>query len=1611
MFGRKSRLPLFAFLALLLVAVAAPAAGAAGSSSLRWERIGNLARPAFIQGGSDDVAEILDVSPDGQTMTSTVGDTGWVSFDISDLHHPQLLAKGDLGGHATSINYTPDGKYFLVTGKGRPSYVAVYDAKTYERVRAFTIPFGPDSTAISPDGKYAVTGIEEESDPSIPGSIVVFDLEGTPAEWTMREVAIPPDPVMAKPTDPQPEFVDIYSDDIAAITLQENNAVLMLNVPKAEIEDIWSTGSSNQKADLKGDETVSLTQSLTALREPDEISFTANGNDLLMANEGENGKGGRSVTVFDRKGNLVWDSGSSLEEAEAVRGIYPDDRSSKRGSEFEGVDTAVVDGVPWGMVGSERGDSVFFLDLTDPTAPRVADVQATAGLEPEGVLFVPQRRLAISPDANAPGGWSFYELRDSSQPEEPHRQLLADQPWLGVAGLGIDAAGRPVALSGDAKQRLIEVKSLYGTPSTALADAGSPIHPVGEPTESLPERAEDVAIDPTTGAAFVVVSWSEPNLFRLDGEGNANPVDLPTPAAGAGQRIPRGLGFSPDGSVLYIACQDLNEFGELAAVWTLYARDMETGTYQTYRVNLAGAEAQDLLDAAVTPDGEPVLLVATGSGADSLFRVPPATAGPSGEVDAVPAGPPPPGAYNQSGPTGIAIGPSGDLFTVGDSAELSIDRHRFPPTSAAGPEAEGLPSPENPSTPDIAPESGLQSSALSGSRLFISTGQQPLEMTTTTTGALFNGADGAAYGPSFSGGTVLASTPDGEGGVYVGGNFTAVGGVLRNHLVHLLPGGTVDPSFDPAPDGSVTALLLHGTTLYVGGEFTHLAGASRTHLAALSTTDGGLVPGFADPAPESGPHALAYAEGELYLGGSFQTLGGAPHHGIGRIDGADGAVDSTWTPQLAGTEGGVEALLIGADGIYLGGEWEGVGASTQPAVVLVRTGDGTVDTGFAPQFQFGSPGSFGGFALRGNQLYLTTGNAVVGLDTQERVSRLDAATGAVDTSFRVPAPLVQNVIQAGTAPLLLRGPWLYVGRANGGSWTARRLVRVNAATGALDGGWTPALTAEFSSDVRTLSSTDGGVFAGGDFSAAGIQRAVAAYDVQGNRFLPHLGNDGDSPQLMAAAGDWIYTYSEGAIHRLDAGTGAEDPGYGLSVIGRPIRLTAAGDRIYVAGEISFAGGEPRDGVAAIDVASGAILPFHPHIDGVVEAVAAGNGIVYVGGQMTSVNGVPVSHLAALNAGDGTSLGSFHEPALPAETEVRDLLAGAGGLFLGGRFTTVDGKPVPGLARLDPLTGAAAPGFQPALVGEAERLIEHAGHVVAAGAFGDVEGGPLTYSLRAFDEQTGAAVPDWAPEIPGSAGLYSDGTRILSVSVAGEVAYRSFDVATPASLGAPALSGSPRQGEAVGCEPGDWKNSPTRFAYSWSLGGSPIAGENGASYTVRDGDLGGLLSCTVAGRNQAGTGAPVTSVAVPVVLGLPVANAAPEISGTAAPDQTLHCSTGTWSRSPSAFAYRWLRDGAELPDTGADRVVTAADAGHQLACRVVASNAAGEGTAIASAPLEVPAPAAALPEPATPKPAEPTGPGQTHVPVRKKNPKKHQVKHRPCQGKHGKKLKTCRNSHR
>jgi hypothetical protein len=84
---------------------------------------------------------------------------------------------------------------------------------------------------------------------------------------------------------------------------------------------------------------------------------------------------------------------------------------------------------------------------------------------------------------------------------------------------------------------------------------------------------------------------------------------------------------------------------------------------------------------------------------------------------------------------------------------------------------------------------------------------------------------------------------------------------------------------------------------------------------------------------------------------------------------------------------------------------------------------------------------------------------------------------------------------------------------------------------------------------------------------------------------------------------------------------------------------------------------------------------------------------------------------------------------------------------------------------------------------------------------------------------------------------------------------------------------------------------------------------------------------------------------------PVNTAPPTVTGTPQVGQTLTASNGTWSNSPTAYSYQWLRcntSGGSCVSVanGTQKTYTlvGADAGHQIRVRVTASNADGNASA-------------------------------------------------------------------
>ena len=191
--------------------------------------------------------------------------------------------------------------------------------------------------------------------------------------------------------------------------------------------------------------------------------------------------------------------------------------------------------------------------------------------------------------------------------------------------------------------------------------------------------------------------------------------------------------------------------------------------------------------------------------------------------------------------------------------------------------------------------------------------------------------------------------------------------------------------------------------------------------------------------------------------------------------------------------------------------------------------------------------------------------------------------------------------------------------------------------------------------------------------------------------------------------------------------------------------------------------------------------------------------------------------------------------------------------------------------------------------------------------------------------------------------------------------------TPANTAPPTVSGSAAVGQSLSASPGSWSGSPTSYAYQWlrcASTCSAISGATAASYAVQSADAGYELAVSVTAANDSGsavaTSAPTTTVAGTTTAPPPTSTSSPVVSGTAQVGRALTASSGSWTGSPTSYAYQWLRCSsactAVADATAAGYTVQSADAGYALAVTVTATNAAGAATSTSSPTAVVPVPA-------------------------------------------------------
>lgn len=367
---------------------------------------------------------------------------------------------------------------------------------------------------------------------------------------------------------------------------------------------------------------------------------------------------------------------------------------------------------------------------------------------------------------------------------------------------------------------------------------------------------------------------------------------------------------------------------------------------------------------------------------------------------------------------------------------------------------------------------------------------------------------------------------------------------------------------------------------------------------------------------------------------------------------------------------------------------------------------------------------------------------------QNYLSALDPTTGAPVPGIAHPDRTVRCAVPDGQGGWFIGGDFLNVGGIS-----RQRLAHIDAAGQVLP--WVAVADAPV-----THLSLDGNVlYVGGSFEQLNLsdRNGLGALNASTGELLawsPNItGGSATLTSLLAHNGGvylaGFFNFVNGEARQnlaaVDGASGAVLP-WAPEIAGWAGCLEAAGDTVFVAGFFSELGGLPRQNIAALDAITGVPTDWAPAVNGSTNDLLIADGTAYLAGAFTQVGGQPRASFAQvdLETGEPTSWA----PRTTAGGSGTSVARSGNTIYLGGSFKRIDGQDRFNLAAVDAVTGALtawAPGANDAVA----RVGIIGDHVFAAGAFTSTGGVPRS-GLAALDLNTGAAT-DWAPYMP----LYSN----------------------------------------------------------------------------------------------------------------------------------------------------------------------------------------------------------------------------------------------------------------
>lgn len=382
-----------------------------------------------------------------------------------------------------------------------------------------------------------------------------------------------------------------------------------------------------------------------------------------------------------------------------------------------------------------------------------------------------------------------------------------------------------------------------------------------------------------------------------------------------------------------------------------------------------------------------------------------------------------------------------------------------------------------------------------------------------------------------------------------------------------------------------------------------------------------------------------------------------------------------------------------------------------------------------------------------------------------------ALAQVVDSTMWCTDGLVIACAQSGHT-LYIGGQFQRVGPVTG------ELVTLDPATGAAAVPYPRFLNGE----VRTvIPDGSGGWYVGGNFTTAlGASHVALAHmlaDGSVSAWDPHV--TGTSPQVYALVLDGTTLYVGGRFSGLGGqarqNIGAIDLATGLanswSVDANDVVLAMAmnGSMLCVGGAFStIASSSAHPALASLDKTSGTVMNWGPSVLGSLDVPRAVFSLtlqeskLYLGGSFTSVSAQSRGGAACIDVTNASLLA--WDPQ--ANATVYRIRPSGARVYLGGAFTTVSGKAHNYVAAVDANTGAASnwdPALGSAAINFVWEVLPRAGSVYVGGLF-TAANGLARNCVAKLDSATAAADPGWDPSaygavyalVPGDNGILTGG---------------------------------------------------------------------------------------------------------------------------------------------------------------------------------------------------------------------------------------------------------------